>query len=122
MAKPKIDIITELGRFLPGDALERIRDELEDPGASLTSGQLARLGGAATAWGTRMTDAAKDRQVGVQRDMDAEVIFTWTDPSEFWAVDSAEVKKLFPQKDYPALYKRQERTGFVTVNLPFDVK
>ena len=122
MVRPKIDIIAELGRFLPGEALERIKDEVEDPGSTVTCGEMARLGGAFSALGTTMTDSAKDALTGVQRHLDDEVLFKWTDPSEFWALDSVAVKKMFPQEDYPDLYKRQQRKGFVSIELPFEVK
>ena len=122
MARPKIDIIAELGRILPGEALERIKDEMDDPGAHLTAGEMARIGTAAAAWGAGQVAAAKAQMRGTQRHIDHEVLFKWTDPSEFWQLDSVAVKRMFSQEDYPDLYRRQKRDGFVSIELPFETK
>ena len=119
MPKPAINIIAELARMLPGDALERIMNELEDPGSNLTLGEMARAGAAFSALGARMTGQAKDSLLGVRLHTDSEVLFKWTDPSTATTLDTDAVKKTFPQSEYPELYKTQNRKGSISVELPF---
>ena len=119
MSKPELDIIEELGAILTGEALERIKDELEDPGQGLTRGRMARVGAAFSALGSTLTKEAKNGLEGLQVHMEDEVVFQWRDPSSRTIVDSAVVKKTFPPSEYPELYKHSEAAGSVAVSLPF---
>ena len=120
MANPPLDIGRELGKILSGDGIERLLNELSDPGSEFTPGEAARIFGAMEAIGARGTEGVKDRLVGIKLHTEAEVLFKWRDPSVQVRVDNDQVKKLFPRRDYPDLYKEVEVRGGVTIELPFD--
>ena len=110
-----------LGLLLPGDALERIQDELTDGGAWLGHGDKALVGKALTELGARFTEDVKAAHVGATTAIDSregDIIVKAVAPTSSWQVDSSAVKKFFPLADYPDLYKKQERRGYMTLELP----
>ena len=113
-------------------------DELQDPGATLGYGDLARLGAALTAMGRILDTAARECVMGGGSHTDSDVRFAWRNPTtkvdddqfrriypseehpQFYkapAVETAKVKKEFPEKSNPGLYK-PDRKGYVQAELP----
>lgn len=122
MAKPALNVANELGILLNGDALEILIDELTDPGAHFTEGQRARLGAALESIGSRLYGSAKDSLGGIQAHIDQDVIFKWKNGYPKTEVDVNEVKKQYPQKEHPSLYKTSDVAGGITIEVPFDKK
>ena len=117
---PPLDVVKELGFLLSGEGMETLLDELTDPGSQLSVGQAAKFFGAMEAVGAKGMEGIKDHLAGVRLHTDEEVLFKWRNPSTQMRVDTDKVKKLFPQAEYPDLYKQTEVKGGTTVELPFD--
>ena len=112
MANKMSDPVSELGRVLSGESLERLKDVLVEPDADLQPGEMARIGAALSQLGSTFTLAAKTAVEpmivgGVGKDgfySDSGAVFKWRRGGEQVRVDSAEVKRTFPPADYPELY------------------
>ena len=121
MAKIPCNVPDVLGCVLSGESIEALMDEVLDPGANLTKGQLAMLGGAFEALSKHFTEAAKSGLEGVRVHVDTgDVLFKWKDPYPQTRVDTDMVKRHFPEATFPQLYKKSDVAGSVSVELPFD--
>ena len=121
MANKLSDPVTELGVVLSGESIERMATLRIDPDADLGPGQLARVGQAFSEIGGELMERAKDAvgdrvegMVGAStRYVDAGVTFEWRKPTESTGVNAAEIKRTFPPAEYPELYKKSTRRGYV---------
>ena len=120
--RPAINILSELGRVLPGDALEAIADELADPGANLGLGQRARFAAACIALGNQITEQVKAELMGVGHHIDADVVFKWRNPSTQIRVKTKAIQAAFSQDERPEFYQSIEVKGGVVIDLPFEAK
>ena len=119
------DAMYELGAVLPGEALERLKGMLADPGADHTPGQLARIGAAFTDVGNRLSatvrDGMYDRLAGGlgenSRLAQDGVLFQWRAPREETAVDTKAVRSMFPKSEYSELYKTRQVRGTVAITM-----
>ena len=126
MATKKLaDPIYELGPLLPGEALERLKGLLSDPGADHSPGEMARFGAAFSQIGETLTKEARDgmaaRLVGgvgaSGRSVDGAVMFEWRPSREYSAVDTKSVKSTFPPAEYPELYTVRHVRDTVMITL-----
>ena len=119
------DPVSELGRILTGESMERLKDVLAEPDADFTPGELARIGGAFSQIGGDLTAAAKDLVEpliigGVGKDGfygDHSAVFKWRKGGESVRVNSAAVKSTFPPADYPELYTTSVSKDSISVTL-----
>ena len=91
---------------------------LDEPDAWMELGTMARLGATLETIGMQLTELAKRCVSGGGSHDDNGVRFEWVDPSEYDSVDIKEVKEKYPKDDYPDLYKKTSRSGYVKVMLP----
>lgn len=135
MAKKKRPILEalELLHYTPLDvraalypALARtVSAHLEDPWADMEPGDLGMLGTALSDIGEWMTDEAKARAgesirggLGDSAKMlSGRCKFAWKAPTSQTRVDSAKLKELFPQKDYPDLYTKSPVSESISIEV-----
>ena len=91
---------------------------LDEPDAWMGLGAMARLGATLETIGMQLTESAKRCVSGGGSHDDDGVRFEWVDPTHYTEVDTKEVKKKYPKDDYPDLYKKASRSGYVKVMLP----
>ena len=122
------DPVGELGRILPGDALEVLKDLLHDPGSDVSvdkMGEMARIGQAFVEIGNRFLDPVKqtmeERLAGGRgsssREIQSGVIFEWKPPTTSVAINSRAVKEAMPPAGFPEFYNERNRKA--TLNLTF---
>ena len=117
------EMVADLGVLLPGDAVERLIDEASDPMRTITAGQAWRLGETLIKIGEVLQSYAKADYVGCARPQwDCGVIFSFVGPSESVMVDSEQVRKDYPERAFPELYKTSKRRGYVSAKRGEEVR
>ena len=117
------DPVGELGMVLPGDALEALKDILEDPGADHSAGQLARLGQCFTDIGAHLTTQAKQIMEprirggagASRRHAEDGAIFEWRRGGSYLRVDTMAIKALYAETENPDLYTTSERSDSISI-------
>ena len=125
MVRTKLtDPVGDLGRVLPGEALEAIKDLLEDPGRDQSAGELARIAQAFNDIGDTVKFHAKAimmrRLEGMAGENAREVvdgtIFEYRPPRTQTRVNSDAVKAEFPIADNPDLYKKSNVSESISIS------
>ena len=102
-----------LGTLLSGDGLERLTDEINDPGAVYSPGERIHLRDELRLLADLLDESAKSEAAEELRGMvgasavktDAGVVFEYKAPGKRTNVDEPEVRHQYPPAEYPSLYK-----------------
>ena len=118
------------GAFLDGDLIEDLVNKLHDTlegDNEIYDGQMMKFARSLQYYGKELEDAIKDRRyeelVGVVGEgskltMDGVLFEAFPPKDPTSQLDTAAVKKMFPESDYPELYKLNKgKTGFCKVTL-----
>ena len=115
-----------LGTLLSGDGLERISDEIADPGCIYSPGGRILLAGELRLLADYFECTGKTAALDIVRGgvgasaihADAGVVFEYKAPGDTTRVDEPELRHQYPPDDYPSLYKSTPDTTAVRKALP----
>ena len=125
MVRTKLtDPVGDLGRVLPGEALEAIKDLLSDPGSDHDAGELARIAQAFNDIGDTVKFHAKAimmrRLEGGSGENAREVmsgtVFEYRRARTQVRVNSDAVKSEFPRAENPDLYKESNVSDSISIS------
>ena len=121
-----VDQLRLLVTLFSGSGLERMVDELEDPGCTYSPGERILLAGELRRLADHLEDAGKTAALDIVRGgvgasaihADAGVVFEYKAPGDITRVDEPELRHQYPPDEYPSLYKSAVDTTAVRKAFP----
>ncbi len=107
-----IERLRSLSTLLSGDGLERLADELTDPGCTYSPGERIHLAVELRLLADHLETSGKNDALDVVRGgvgasailTDASVVFEYKAPGTTTNIDEPEFRHQYPEDEYPSLY------------------